>query len=136
MSPPGGCTGSQHLGGRGLEPLGRAEPGVGRSFSRPCPMALLWTGPRPEGWSSSQKQLSTLVGSLVGPRAWGGTCEPVAQTVKNLPAVGETWVRSLGWEDPLEKGMATHSSILPWRTPWAEEPGGPQSVESQRVGHD
>ena len=48
----------------------------------------------------------------------------------------ETWVWSLGWEDPLEKGMATHSSILAWRIPWAEEPGGLQCMESQRVGHD
>ena len=48
----------------------------------------------------------------------------VAQTVKNLPAMWETWVRSLGWEDPLEKGMATHSSILAWKIPWTEEPGG------------
>ena len=50
----------------------------------------------------------------------------VAQTVKNLLAVQETWVQSLGWEDPLEKGMATHSSILAWRMPWTEEPGGLQ----------
>ena len=49
----------------------------------------------------------------------------VVQTVKNLPAIQETWVNSLGWEDPLEKGMATHSSILAWRIPWTEEPGGP-----------
>ena len=47
----------------------------------------------------------------------------VAQTVKDLPAMQETWVRSLGWEDPLEKGMATHSSILAWRIPWTKEPG-------------
>ena len=47
----------------------------------------------------------------------------------------ETWVRSLGWEDPLEEGMATHSSILAWRIPWMEEPGGLQSTGSQRVGH-
>ena len=47
----------------------------------------------------------------------------VAQTVKNPPAIQETWVRSLGWEDPLEEGMATHSSILAWRIPWTEEPG-------------
>ena len=56
--------------------------------------------------------------------------------VKNLPALWETWVRSLGWEDPLERGMATHSSILAWRLPWTEEPGGLQSMGSQRVGHD
>ena len=60
----------------------------------------------------------------------------VAQTVKRLPVVPETWVRSLGWEDPLEKEMATLSSILAWRIPWTEEPGGLQSTESQRVGHD
>ena len=52
----------------------------------------------------------------------------VAQMVKNLPAVRETWVRSLGWEDPLEEGMATHFSILAWRIPWTEEPGGLQSL--------
>ena len=56
--------------------------------------------------------------------------------VKNPPAVRETWVRSLGWEDPLEEGMATHSSILAWRIPWSEEPGTLQSIGSQRVGHD
>ena len=60
----------------------------------------------------------------------------VAQMVKNLPAMQETWVRSLGQEDPLEKGMATHSTILAWRIPWTEEPGGLQSMRSQRVRHD
>ena len=55
----------------------------------------------------------------------------VAQTVKNLPAVQETWVQSLGGEDPLEKGMATHSSIRAWRIPWTEESGGLQFIESQ-----
>ena len=51
----------------------------------------------------------------------------VAQIVKNLPAMGETWVRFLGWKDPLDKGIATNSSILAWRIPWTEEPGGLQS---------
>ena len=60
----------------------------------------------------------------------------VAQMVKNPPARWETWVRSLGQEDPLEKGMATHSSIFAWRIPWTEEPGGLQSTGLQRVGHD
>ena len=60
----------------------------------------------------------------------------VAQTVRNPPAMWETWVRSVGWEDPLEKGIATHFSILAWRIPWAEKPGGLQSMESQRVRHD
>ena len=62
---------------------------------------------------------------------------PVAQSVKNLPAVQKTRVRSLGWEDPLEKEMATHSSILAWKISWTQqEPGGLQSMGSQRVGHD
>ena len=60
----------------------------------------------------------------------------MAQTVKRLPAVRETQVRSLGWEDALEKEMATHLSILAWRIPWTEEPGRLQSMGSQRVGHD
>ena len=60
----------------------------------------------------------------------------VAQMVKNLSAVWETKVQSLGQEDPLEKGMTAHSGILAWRIPWTEEPGGLQSVGSQRVGHD
>ena len=56
--------------------------------------------------------------------------------IKNLPAILETQIQSLGQEDPLEKGMATHSSILAWKLPWMEEPGGLQSMGSQRVGHD
>ena len=60
----------------------------------------------------------------------------VAQLVNNLPAMQETWIRSLGQEDPLEKEMATHSSILAWRIPWTEEPGGLLSIGSHRVGHD
>ena len=60
----------------------------------------------------------------------------VAQMVKHLPAMQETWVQSLGWEDPLEKKIATHSSILAWKIPCMEEPGRLQSMWSQRVGHD
>ena len=60
----------------------------------------------------------------------------VAQMVKNPPAVQETWVQSLGWEDPLEKKMATHSGILAWKIPWTQEPGRIQSMGLQRVGHD
>ena len=60
----------------------------------------------------------------------------MVQPVKSLPAMWESWVQSLGWEDPLEKEMATHSIILAWRIPWTEEPGGLQSTGSQRVGHD
>ena len=60
----------------------------------------------------------------------------VAQMVKRLLAMQETWVQSLGWEDPLEKEMATHSSTLAWKIPWTEEPGRLQSMGSQSVGHD
>ena len=60
----------------------------------------------------------------------------VAQLVKTLPAMRKTWVRSLGWEDPLDKGTTTHSSILAWRIPWTEEPGRLQSLGLQRVRHD
>ena len=60
----------------------------------------------------------------------------VAQTVKRLSMTRETRVRSLGWEDPLEKEMAIHSSTIAWKIPWTEEPGRLQSMESQRVGHD
>ena len=59
----------------------------------------------------------------------------MAQTIKNLPAMQKIWVGSLGQEDPLEKGMATHSSILAWRIPSTEEPGGLQFMGSQRVGY-
>ena len=60
----------------------------------------------------------------------------VAQTVKRLPTMWETWVQSLGWDDLLEKEMATHSCILAWKIPWMEEPDRLQSMGSQRVGHD
>ena len=65
-----------------------------------------------------------------------GGASPVAQTVKGLPVMRKNWVRSLGPGDPLEKEMATHSSILAWEIPWMEEPGGLQSLGSQRVGHN
>ena len=74
--------------------------------------------------------LATKLPTILGPSL-------VAQRVKNLPAMQETWVRSLGQEDPLEEGMANHSSILPWRIPWTEEPGGLQSrLLSQRIRQD
>ena len=73
-------------------------------------------------------------GSLIIPFLCLGT-SLAAQLVKNLPAMQETWVQYLGQEDPLEKEMATHSSSLAWGIPWTEEPGGLQSMGSQRVGH-
>ena len=60
----------------------------------------------------------------------------MAQTMKNSPTMWETWVRSLSWEDPLEEGMATLSSILAWKVPWTEEPGGLQSMQLQRIRPD
>ena len=68
----------------------------------------------------------------------GGTFRAslVAQTVKNPLAMWETWVQSLGWEDPLEESMATHTSTFAWRIPWTEDPGGLQSMGSQRVRHN
>ena len=60
----------------------------------------------------------------------------VAQPVKNPPAMWKTWVQSLSWEDPMEEGMKTHSSILAWRIPWTEDPGGLLSIGSQRVRRD
>ena len=66
-------------------------------------------------------------------KAWASL---VAQRIKCLPAMQETRVQSLGWENLLEKEMAPHSSILAWKIPWTEEPGGLQSMGSQRVGHD
>ena len=72
---------------------------------------------------------------LPGAKLWWGA-SLVAQRLKHLPAMQETWVQSLGREDPLEKEMATHSSTLAWRIPWREEPGRLQSMGSQRVGHD
>ena len=97
----------------------------------------LWIGP-----GSNAGESSSIPGS--GGYPGEGTCYPlqyswsslVAQMVKNPPAMQETWVQSLGWEDPLEKGMATHCSILVWRIPWTEEPAGLQSTGSKRVGHD
>ena len=66
----------------------------------------------------------------------GDLASLVAQTVKRLSAMQETWVRSLGWEDPLEKEMAAHSSTLAWKIPWTAEPSRLPSMGSQRVGHD
>ena len=71
----------------------------------------------------------------IGYPLWYSWASLVAQLVKNPPAIRETWVRSLGWEDPLEEGMATHSSILAWRIPM-DRPAGLQSRGSQRIGHN
>ena len=76
------------------------------------------------------------LGSIPGVELLGPLIALVAQRLKHLPAMRETRVQSLGWEDPLEKEMAPHSSTLAWKIPWTEEPGRLQSMGSQRVGHD
>ena len=120
----------------------------------------LRTGPGPRKPQSMQTvavfairppyQWPSLVESKAAWRLWGNRWQsseqhwqslqarnfPVAHTVKNLLAMQETRVQSLGREDPLKKGMTTHSSILTWEIPWREEPGGLQAMGSQRVGHD
>ena len=86
-----------------------------------------------ESWSNLYNEVAGIRDSL---RHQGS---PSGSEVKNLPTVQElqeTWIQSLGWEDPMEEDMATHSSILAWRIPWTEEPGGLQSMGSHRVGHD
>ena len=91
------------------------------------------------GLTDSKYRLSPLPGQLwQGILGFPGSSDgkKAAQTVRNLPAVQETWVQPLGQEDPLEKEMATHSSILAWKIPWPEEPVGLQSMGSQRVRHD
>ena len=76
------------------------------------------------------------MGNVDNGGGYGRVASLVNRQVKNLLAMGEAWVRYLGWEDPLEKGKATHSSILAWRVPWTEEPGRLQSMELQRAGHN
>ena len=83
-------------------------------------------------WNCTWRTVILILGALPHLR-WASL---VAQTVKCLPAMRETQVRSLGWKDRLEKEMATHSSTLAWKIPWTEEPGRLQSMGSQRVGHD
>ena len=115
-------------------------PGLGRSpggghgsplqyscLENPQGQRSLWAAVY--GVTQSQTQLKQLSSS-------GSIASLVTQMVKSLLAMWETWVRSLGWEDPLEKGMATQSSILAWRIPQTGEPGRLQSTGSQRVGHD
>ena len=93
-------------------------------------LELLW------GLSCCASLWSLSLLSLVFSLFWFTTAFFVAQRLKCLPGMQETWVWSLGWEDPLEKEMATHSSALAWRIPWREEPGRLQSMGLQRVGHD
>ena len=86
-------------------------------------------------WTEEPGKLRSMGSQRVG-HDWVTDLIWMAQMVKNLHAVQKTWVWFLGWEDPLEKGMTTNSSILAWRIPWTEEPGGLQCIGLQRVGHD
>ena len=112
------------LGERGLEVSWvKNRPRVEANRKHSIGSWLLLCSPPP--------QFFQFFASLVSTRA-----SLVAQMVKNLPAVQETWVQSLGWKHPPEKGTATHSSVLTWRIPWTEGPDGLQSMGSQRVRHD
>ena len=93
-------------------------------------------GGLPSMGSHSRTRLKRLSSSSSSSPRFESSASLVAQRLKRLPSMRETWVQFLGWEDALEKEMATHSSILAWRIPWTEEPGGLQSTGSQRVGHD
>ena len=117
---------------------------LGLKMFRPCqtPVNFSCTSLASELWRSIQEgaylnpeDLQPLDLSMI-PQLLMRRASLVAQWVKSLPAVWENWVRSLAWEDPLEKEMATHSSIVAWRSPWTEEPGGLQSTGSQIVRHD
>ena len=102
---------------------------VGRLLGRRSGFQML-----SQDWGNSQKVCPIFTSSdFIGQKHKASL---VAQTVKNLPTMPDTWAWSLGQEDPLEKEMASHSSILAWEIPWTEEPGKLQSMESQRVGHN
>ena len=92
--------------------------------------------PSSRGSSQPRDQTHISCSSLLTGGFFTAGASLVAQKVKNPPAMWETWVRSLVWDDPLEERMATHSSVLAWRIAWTEEPGRLQSMGSQKVGHD
>ena len=116
---------------------------------RYCCTLCLWPWRRPPLTHTSAGDSWTLIGmsgsvscGVTAPFSWVLVhtrfclCPPWWLRVKHLPAMQETWVRSLGQEDPLEKEMATHSSTVAWKIPWTEKPGRPQGMGLQRVGHD
>ena len=112
-------------------PLDKA-PSVG---FLPCSSSLL-PSPQPCSVGPLPQMNQCLQFFILSSLLWRNSKSLMAQMIKNMPAIQETRVQSLGWEDPLEKRMGTHSSILAWRIPWTEEPGGLQSMGSQRVRHD
>ena len=134
MGFPGGSAGKEstrNAGDLGSIPGFGKSPGEGKSYPLQASI-LAWRIPRTSPWgckeSDTTEQLSLSYNNM--------GISLVAQTVKNLPVMRETRVLSLGWEDPLEKEMASHSSILAWRSPWTEETSRLQSTGSQWIGHN
>ena len=118
----------------GIYPVSPAFPALAGGFFYHCATRKAWDRSlaRVYNTGSRQKFVKTVFTNNYTP--WKSSL--VAQRLKRLPLMRETWVQSLGQEDPLEKEMTTHPSILAWRIPWMDEPGGLQSTGSQRVGHD
>ena len=110
---------------------GKVDIHIGRLCGHPS--TELWFSREIELYVYTHTQRHTNTHAHTHKNTWASL---VAQMVKNLPVMQEIWVQSQGWEGPLEKGMATHSSILAWRIQWTEEPGGLQSMRLQRVGHN
>ena len=133
--------GSWEKGLRGLVWLGPVSTGACLAQPHPGPLVEVpptFLAASVSVWPSLDEmlQLVWLIGPALYILAYVLVGFPGDSVVKNLPAMWETWVRSLSWEDPLEKGMATYSSIFAWRIPWTEKPGGLQSMGLQRVRHD
>ena len=135
-SPRGVCEERVSIS-QALSARGRSQPQESPQlrdprFRRPCTMHHV--PPRPAGLPLSGSRSPPPRPLFQGSPGRASVVE--SETVKNLPAMLETWVQSLGQEDPLEKETAIHFSILAWRIRWTEEPGGPQSMGSQKVGHN
>jgi len=139
LSFPGGSDGKESFHNEGdLDSI----PGLGRSpevgHGSPLQYSCLENPMDREAWRATvyvvTKSQTPLSDEAQTQGIWNGF--PGGSAVKNLPVKQETWVQALGWENPLEEDMATHSSILTWRIPWAEEPGRLQSMGSQRVGQE
>ena len=122
-----------------------AHPAVRNPFAYsllpPSELRILWQAcyslaSIPQIWEFVEISCCLLLLCVLAACLFNSRASLMAQMVKNLPAVQKTWIWFLGWKDPLQKGMATHSSILAWRIPWTKEPCGLQFMGLQRVGHD
>ena len=134
---PAGGDGHTLTAPEGAWPLAALGPGSLCTWGSQNHLLRKGTGSwnKSQEWLGEAVQSSPFLGLLTGPIAGANGASLVAQMVKRLPAMRETQVRSLGWEDPLKKGLTSHSSIL-GRIPWTKEPGGLYSTGSQRVEHD